>query len=140
MPHTLTQDVNAENILDYSKALAEDCIISGTYESATLYAKQVSENSYHYSLIAHEHKKDDNQILKSSTRIISLINFNRLLNIIEEVYKIFSSRAESQDITITNQEQNTTISIKMLGEWNINIVSMTKEQQNKLNDLLNKLK
>lgn len=140
MPHTLTQDVNAEHILDYSKALAEDCIISGIYESATLYAKQVAENSYHYSLIAHESKKDDHQILKSSTRIMSLIDFNRLLNIIEEVYKIFSSRANYQDITITHHKQNTTISIKILGEWNITIVNMTKEEQDKLKDLLSKLK
>ena len=140
MPHTLTQDVNAENILDYSKALAEDCIISGIYKSATLYAKRVDQNSYHYSLIAHEPKNDDNQIIESSTRIISLIDFNRLLNIVEEVYKIFTSRAENKDIEIITNEQTTNISINMLGEWKIVIANMSNEEQEKINELLIKLK
>ena len=46
MPHTLTQNVNAEYIVDFSKALAENCMISGTYESAKLFIKKQSENSY----------------------------------------------------------------------------------------------
>ncbi len=140
MPHTLTQDVNAENILDYSKALAEDCIISGIYKSATLYAKRVDQDSYHYSLIAHEPKKEENQIIESSTRIISLIDFNRLLSIVEEVYKIFTSRAENKDIEINTNDQTINISINMLGEWKIAIANMSNEEQEKITELLNKLK
>ena len=109
MPHTITQEISIENILDYSKALAEDCIISGTYEGATLYAKKTSDNKYNYSLIAHEPKKDTKQILRSSTRIMSVIDFNTLLNIIKEVYKIFSSHTDKSNIITNHQTDNTSI-------------------------------
>ena len=44
MPHTYKQDILAEYIEEYSKDLAEDCMISGIYESATIYAKKKQIN------------------------------------------------------------------------------------------------
>jgi hypothetical protein len=132
MPHTFNQEVNAEYIVDYSKALAENCMISGTYESATLYIKKQSENSYSISFVAYEQKKDATQILRSSTRIISLIDFNKVLNTLEQVYKVFQNKIPKENITTTINNNSIDILFNLYGEWEINITNLTKEEIDKL--------
>ena len=99
MPHTLTQEVNAEYVVDYSKALAENCMISGAYESASLFIKKQSDNSYNISFVAYEPKTDNTQIIRSSTRIISIIDFDKVSNTLEHVYKVFQNKIPKENIT-----------------------------------------
>lgn len=131
MPHTLNQEVNAEYVVDYSKALAENCMISGTYESATLFIKKQSENSYNISFVAYESKKD-NQILRSSTRIISLIDFDKVSKTLEQVYKVFTTKIPKENIVTNIKENSIDITFNLYGEWKININNLTKEEIDKL--------
>ena len=105
MPHTLTQNVNAEYIVDFSKALAENCMISGTYERAKLFIKKQSENSYNISFVAYE-TNDTNQIINNSTRIVSLIDFDKVSNTIEQVYKVYSNKIPKENTLITIKENS----------------------------------
>ena len=132
MPHTLNQEVNAEYVVDYSKALAENCMISGTYESATLFIKKQSENSYNISFVAYEPKKDETQIIRSSTRIISLIDFDKVSNTLEQVYKVFQNKIPKEDTIIKTTENTIDITFNLYGEWKININNLTKEEIDKL--------
>lgn len=134
MPHTLTQDVNAEYIEEYSKALAEDCMISGIYERATLYAKKESDNLYDISFIAYEPKQDQNQILSSSTRIFSKVDYNKVSNTLETVYKIFSNKIPKDNTTINITDNNIEIVFNLYGTWKINITNITKEEIDKLKE------
>lgn len=131
MPHTLTQNVNAEYIVDFSKALAENCMISGTYESAKLFIKKQSENSYNISFVAYE-TNDTNQIINNSTRIVSLIDFDKVSNTLEQVYKVYSNKIPKENTLITIKENSIEIIFNLYGEWKINITNITKEEIDKL--------
>lgn len=131
MPYTLTQNVDAEYIVDFSKALAENCMISGTYESAKLFIKKQSENSYNISFVAYE-TNDTNQIINNSTRIVSLIDFDKVSNTIEQVYKVYSNKIPKENTLITIKENSIEIIFNLYGEWKINITNITKEEIDKL--------
>lgn len=131
MPHTLTQNVDAEYIVDFSKALAENCMISGTYESAKLFIKKQSENSYNISFVAYE-TNDTNQIINNSTRIVSLIDFDKVSNTLEQVYKVYSNKIPKENALITIKENSIEIIFNLYGEWKINITNITKEEIDKL--------
>lgn len=131
MPHTLTQNVDAEYIVDFSKALAENCMISGTYESAKLFIKKQSENSYNISFVAYE-TNDTNQIINNSTRIVSLIDFDKVSNTLEQVYKVYSNKIPKENTLITIKENSIKIIFNLYGEWKINITNITKEEIDKL--------
>jgi hypothetical protein len=132
MPHTFNQEINAEYVVDYSKALAENCMISGTYESANLYIKKQSDNAYNISFVAYEPKKDIAQIIRSSTRIISLIDFDKVSNTFEEVYKVFQNKIPKDNTTITINSNSIDIVFNLYGEWKINIDNLNQEEINKL--------
>lgn len=131
MPHTLTQDVNSEQLEEYSKALAEDCMISGIYESATLYAKKESDNLYDVSFIAYE-SQEKKQILRSSTRIFSKVDLDKLINTLEEVYKIFSNKIPKENTSIKISSDSIKITFNLYGTWIINITNINKEEIDKL--------
>ncbi len=132
MPHTFTQDVNAEYIVDYAKALAEDCMISGTYEKSNLYIKKQSENSYNIIYTAYEPKKDSNQIICSSTRIISLIDFDKVQTTLEQVYKIYSNKISKDNTKIEINGNSINIIFNLYGEWKISINNISPEEIDKL--------
>ena len=132
MPHTLTQEVNAEYVVDYSKALAENCMISGAYESASLFIKKQSDNSYNISFVAYEPKTDNTQIIRSSTRIISIIDFDKVSNTLEQVYKVFQNKIPKENITTNINDNSIDILFNLYGEWKINITNLTQEEIDKL--------
>ncbi len=138
MPHTYNQDVLAEYMEEYSKALAEDCMISGIYESATLYAKKETDNLYNITFIAYE-PKTNNQIIQSSTRIFSKLDKDKLIKTITTIYKIFQSRTNPPFISPNQDNTQIVIIFKNPGEWKITLDSLSNEEQSSILETLKKI-
>ena len=137
MPHIITNEVPANNLEDYSKVLIQDCLISGLYESANIYINRRSDNIYNFSLIAYEPKKIDNQIIRSSTRIISKIDFKTLLSTINSIYKVLLSNVPKETISTEYQENNIKQSFTYIGEWKISIIGLSNNEKEQLTSILN---
>ena len=139
MPHTFNQNILAEQMEEYSKALAEDCMISGTYDSACLYAKKETDNLYSISFVAYEPKKDKKQIIRSSTRIFSKIDKEKLINTITTVYKTFKTRTNPPAVSTSIVDNKIVIIFNIPGEWKIAIADLSIEEQESINAHLEKI-
>ena len=139
MPHILTQDILAEQMEEYSKALAEDCVLSGIYDKANLYAKKTTDNHYDIMFTAYEPKKDKNQIINSSTRIISKLDEEKLYKTIKTIYKTFISNSTPSAISTNIVDSKIVFIFNTVGEWKIAVDNISQEEQKKLIESLEKV-
>lgn len=139
MPHTFTQDILPEQMEEHSKALAEDCMLSGIYNSAKIYAKKNIDNLYDITFTAYEPKKDKNQIISSSTRIISKLDKDNLIKTITTIYKTFISKSTPPAVSTNLVDSKIVFIFNIPGEWKLAIDNISLEEKNELKSILEKV-